>query len=206
MTCHCFTCLDAPGWGFNNPTFMQMILCPKCGNKRCPHARNHENECTGSNDLDSAHTAISDEDGGEQRKGDALRALTLAKEARELDATMSPAPWVADIDDAGTECETWTGKFHTGTEGATWEVWLDDQRTIANAMGCARFRTIVPQLCDTIDSLTARLAVVEAALTVAIDDMRDMRSYVPEHFATKHGHDKAISRAVAALKGDGDDQ
>lgn len=28
----------------------QMILCPVCGNKRCPRANSHENECTGSNE------------------------------------------------------------------------------------------------------------------------------------------------------------
>ena len=28
-----------------------MILCKKCGNKRCPHANNHLNECTKSNEL-----------------------------------------------------------------------------------------------------------------------------------------------------------
>lgn len=27
----------------------QMILCPKCRNKRCPHASDHRLECTGSN-------------------------------------------------------------------------------------------------------------------------------------------------------------
>lgn len=27
----------------------KMILCPKCGNKRCPRASNHRLECTGSN-------------------------------------------------------------------------------------------------------------------------------------------------------------
>ena len=27
-----------------------MILCPECGNKRCPHAAHHENACTGSNE------------------------------------------------------------------------------------------------------------------------------------------------------------
>jgi len=26
-----------------------MVLCPNCGNKRCPGAANHENACTGSN-------------------------------------------------------------------------------------------------------------------------------------------------------------
>lgn len=29
---------------------MRMILCPICGNKRCPHANDHRNACTGSNE------------------------------------------------------------------------------------------------------------------------------------------------------------
>lgn len=28
----------------------RMILCEKCGNKRCPHATDHDNECTASNE------------------------------------------------------------------------------------------------------------------------------------------------------------
>ena len=28
----------------------QMILCPDCGNKRCPKASNHRLECTDSNE------------------------------------------------------------------------------------------------------------------------------------------------------------
>lgn len=27
-----------------------MILCPTCGNKRCPQANNHRNPCTNSNE------------------------------------------------------------------------------------------------------------------------------------------------------------
>lgn len=27
----------------------RMILCPTCGNKRCPHATDHNLQCTGSN-------------------------------------------------------------------------------------------------------------------------------------------------------------
>lgn len=30
---------------------MRMILCPICGNKRCPKADNHRYKCTGSNDV-----------------------------------------------------------------------------------------------------------------------------------------------------------
>lgn len=51
--CQCRQCLrdrkdeETPGW----PTELtRMILCPKCGNKRCPHATDHRNECTGSNE------------------------------------------------------------------------------------------------------------------------------------------------------------
>jgi hypothetical protein len=29
---------------------VRMILCPICGNKRCPKANDHRNECTGSNE------------------------------------------------------------------------------------------------------------------------------------------------------------
>jgi hypothetical protein len=29
---------------------VRMVLCPICGNKRCPHASDHRLECTGSND------------------------------------------------------------------------------------------------------------------------------------------------------------
>jgi hypothetical protein len=30
--------------------FTRMILCPTCGNKRCPKATDHEMTCTGSNE------------------------------------------------------------------------------------------------------------------------------------------------------------
>lgn len=26
----------------------EMVVCPKCGDKRCPHADDHRNDCTGS--------------------------------------------------------------------------------------------------------------------------------------------------------------
>ncbi|WP_454752115.1 DUF4031 domain-containing protein [Cupriavidus necator] len=36
---------------------MRMILCPTCGNKRCPHANDHRNACTGSNEPGQAWSA-----------------------------------------------------------------------------------------------------------------------------------------------------
>lgn len=29
---------------------MRFVVCPDCGNKRCPHANDHRNACTGSNE------------------------------------------------------------------------------------------------------------------------------------------------------------
>ena len=50
--CYCYNCnknYTEPGQIV--PYVMtRMILCPSCGNKRCPHATNHNLECTNSND------------------------------------------------------------------------------------------------------------------------------------------------------------
>jgi len=46
--CHCHTCrpIDA-----TDPESVYMRLCGLCGNKRCPKATDHNNECSGSNDA-----------------------------------------------------------------------------------------------------------------------------------------------------------
>jgi hypothetical protein len=46
----CYNCLDDPDKGLENPVLYMMILCVKCGNKRCPHSTDHKHECTGSNE------------------------------------------------------------------------------------------------------------------------------------------------------------
>ena len=54
--CECRTCIKERGegekmMGFFIPAEMtRMILCPECGNKRCPHANDHNNQCTNSNE------------------------------------------------------------------------------------------------------------------------------------------------------------
>lgn len=50
--CGCFNCLydqidEVTGLRL---TLMRMVVCPTCGNKRCPHATDHRFTCTGSND------------------------------------------------------------------------------------------------------------------------------------------------------------
>ena len=55
--CGCYECIKASGelCPFAGSLGIlkadnSFIVCPKCGNKRCPHATNHELECTGSNE------------------------------------------------------------------------------------------------------------------------------------------------------------
>ncbi len=56
--CPCRVCLDERE---KDVPFLQktavgrMIVCPTCGNKRCPHAANHNLKCTGSNAPGQAH-------------------------------------------------------------------------------------------------------------------------------------------------------
>lgn len=48
----CYECVKKPGdCGCMkcNPHACWMVVCDKCGNKRCPHATSHEHECTNSN-------------------------------------------------------------------------------------------------------------------------------------------------------------
>ena len=42
--CSCRTCRPV------TMTDMRFVVCPECGNKRCPHANDHRNACTGSNE------------------------------------------------------------------------------------------------------------------------------------------------------------
>lgn len=51
--CICHRCIKEEGltdqWG-HPLNYSQMILCPVCGNKRCPHASDHRLACTHSNE------------------------------------------------------------------------------------------------------------------------------------------------------------
>lgn len=53
-SCICHRCIreqDIKGPGDWPLSMQQMILCPTCGNKRCPKASDHRLACTGSNAL-----------------------------------------------------------------------------------------------------------------------------------------------------------
>lgn len=45
LKCHCYHCSDTI------TRMTTMIVCPECGNKRCPKATDHNNECTNSNEA-----------------------------------------------------------------------------------------------------------------------------------------------------------
>jgi hypothetical protein len=53
--CGCFSCRTETGDGMTVIGGMKflsvMVLCPDCGNKRCPKATRHDQSCTGSNDT-----------------------------------------------------------------------------------------------------------------------------------------------------------
>lgn len=46
--CWCDTC--RPALSARNPGNLRMVLCPDCGNKRCPKATDHTLRCTDSNE------------------------------------------------------------------------------------------------------------------------------------------------------------
>jgi ribosomal protein L32 len=43
--CGCLRCIQDRGH-----IAMHMVVCSTCGNKRCPHANDHRNACTNSNE------------------------------------------------------------------------------------------------------------------------------------------------------------
>jgi hypothetical protein len=68
--CWCSTC--RPVTPFGNPEDNRMVLCPTCGNKRCPHANDHRNACTNSNEPGqpgSSYPAASATDVGQAIRG-----------------------------------------------------------------------------------------------------------------------------------------
>jgi hypothetical protein len=49
--CWCLKCVRDRGEKINGIPYEmgRMIVCARCGNKRCPHATDHAEECTNSN-------------------------------------------------------------------------------------------------------------------------------------------------------------
>lgn len=66
--CHCHKCQDGLRY---KDRYARMVLCPKCGNKRCPKASNHELECSDSNEpgqVGSVYSLLPKEEPEEQEK------------------------------------------------------------------------------------------------------------------------------------------
>lgn len=58
--CGCRKCLaarDERGFGGFPVAMTRMIVCSECGNKRCPHATDHDLACTRSNESGQAGSA-----------------------------------------------------------------------------------------------------------------------------------------------------
>lgn len=63
--CWCFNCLNEPERGLDNPVLGMFIVCPDCGNKRCPRATDHNFKCTGSNAPDQPGSRYTTGNGGQ---------------------------------------------------------------------------------------------------------------------------------------------
>ena len=50
VACWCHRCNKTITIGGIPFALTHMILCPDCGNKRCPHASDHNLKCTNSNE------------------------------------------------------------------------------------------------------------------------------------------------------------
>lgn len=48
--CACRKCWSERNKKRKTPRFFPFIVCSHCGNKRCPHATDHNLECTDSNE------------------------------------------------------------------------------------------------------------------------------------------------------------
>lgn len=74
--CQCRTCRPVT---MND---MRFVVCPDCGNKRCPHANDHNNACTGSNEpgqVGSAYPAAPKEVGSALEMGMARYSGAMQK-------------------------------------------------------------------------------------------------------------------------------
>ena len=51
--CYCYNCNKDYTESNSQIPYVSthMIVCPTCGNKRCPHATDHNNSCTNSNET-----------------------------------------------------------------------------------------------------------------------------------------------------------
>lgn len=61
------------------PHLFRMVVCPTCGNKRCPKAANHVLECSGSNDPDQLAMT-------EYKEARLIEAIETISQATEVDA------------------------------------------------------------------------------------------------------------------------
>lgn len=55
--CHCLKCVADTRAGQPPAHLRKMIVCPICGNKRCPHATDHRLTCIGSNEPEQKGSA-----------------------------------------------------------------------------------------------------------------------------------------------------
>lgn len=83
--CWCETCRP------NTLTDMRMVVCPDCGNKRCPHATDHRNACTNSNEPGQPGSSF------ENCRPAPERDCAIPSNSGELKGAAQPEPGAVDM-------------------------------------------------------------------------------------------------------------
>ncbi|MFA5899409.1 MAG: hypothetical protein WC829_09895 [Hyphomicrobium sp.] len=101
--CWCTTCQPI------TMSDMRFVVCPDCGNKRCPKAHNHANSCTGSNEPGQAGSSWANVAPVKPLTDDQTRMLNFLYGAGELDGV-------------------WFGEHHPTAKGEFW--WREHLRRV----------------------------------------------------------------------------
>jgi len=108
--CNCRACIQTRGDTVGGMPRLgaEMILCPTCGNKRCPHANDHRHACTGSNEP------------GQQGSADPKISEISMPDLKTVtfDATLKPCPFCGGTsittDVTQTDADRWICSIDCG--------------------------------------------------------------------------------------------
>lgn len=92
--CLCHACIKehdirSPSMPYAALSVSIMIVCEICGNKRCPHANDHRNECTRSNEPNQVGSWTGSEEHPFQAIFDLGKRLAAEREKRILDTLLN---------------------------------------------------------------------------------------------------------------------
>lgn len=90
-SCDCARC-------WKQPIGRYMVVCRKCGNKRCPKANDHDHACTGSNEPGQPGSAYAEQP-----------VATEAAQVEQVAEAAEAAQWFASLSNEARELTRWIG-------------------------------------------------------------------------------------------------